>query len=375
MGPYMRPIPVGASAAMLFSLLVAFAISPWAARRLFRGARRRNARPRRGRAQPARRAVPEGDDAARLGRRRGARARSSSASSRRSSSRAIALVPLGVVHREDAAVRQQERVPGRRGPSRRHDARDDAPRALGDGGRPGARCRRSTGPRSTPARRRPTTSTASCVTTSCGRRRTRGTSRSSLAREGRAPPLLARHRPRRAPARSSRSPAGTTRASRSPRCRPGRRCCRRSSPRSTARTTRAAARWRGRCASVFSRRPRASSTSTGTSRARARRRSTASTARRRASPGSARRTSPRRCASPSSSRSRPARSTFPEIRERIPLRRHAARRAPARSRRARRAVGGGRRRPPRAALGDRTLRARAGRDVDLPQEPASRSST
>ena len=29
MGPYMRPIPVGASAAMLFSLLVAFIISPW----------------------------------------------------------------------------------------------------------------------------------------------------------------------------------------------------------------------------------------------------------------------------------------------------------------------------------------------------------
>jgi multidrug efflux pump subunit AcrB len=38
MGPYMRPIPVGASAAMLFSLLVAFAVSPWAARLLFRGA-------------------------------------------------------------------------------------------------------------------------------------------------------------------------------------------------------------------------------------------------------------------------------------------------------------------------------------------------
>jgi multidrug efflux pump subunit AcrB len=36
MGPYMRPIPVGASAAMLFSLLVAFAVSPWAASRLFR---------------------------------------------------------------------------------------------------------------------------------------------------------------------------------------------------------------------------------------------------------------------------------------------------------------------------------------------------
>ncbi len=34
MGPYMRPIPVGASAAMVFSLLVAFIVTPWAARRL-----------------------------------------------------------------------------------------------------------------------------------------------------------------------------------------------------------------------------------------------------------------------------------------------------------------------------------------------------
>ncbi len=34
MGPYMRPIPVGASAAMLLSLLIAFVLSPWAALRL-----------------------------------------------------------------------------------------------------------------------------------------------------------------------------------------------------------------------------------------------------------------------------------------------------------------------------------------------------
>jgi multidrug efflux pump subunit AcrB len=34
MGPYMRPIPVGASAAMVFSLLVAFVVTPWAALRL-----------------------------------------------------------------------------------------------------------------------------------------------------------------------------------------------------------------------------------------------------------------------------------------------------------------------------------------------------
>jgi multidrug efflux pump subunit AcrB len=37
MGPYMRPIPVGASAAMLFSLIVAFVVSPWAALRLLHG--------------------------------------------------------------------------------------------------------------------------------------------------------------------------------------------------------------------------------------------------------------------------------------------------------------------------------------------------
>lgn len=36
MGPYMRPIPIGASAAMLFSLLIAFIISPWASSRILR---------------------------------------------------------------------------------------------------------------------------------------------------------------------------------------------------------------------------------------------------------------------------------------------------------------------------------------------------
>jgi multidrug efflux pump subunit AcrB len=35
-GPYLRPIPVGASAAMLFSLAIAFVISPWAAMKVFR---------------------------------------------------------------------------------------------------------------------------------------------------------------------------------------------------------------------------------------------------------------------------------------------------------------------------------------------------
>jgi multidrug efflux pump subunit AcrB len=36
MGPYMRPIPINASAAMLFSLIVAFVVSPWLTYKLFR---------------------------------------------------------------------------------------------------------------------------------------------------------------------------------------------------------------------------------------------------------------------------------------------------------------------------------------------------
>ena len=36
MGPYMRPIPIGASAAMFFSLAIAFIVTPWAALRLLR---------------------------------------------------------------------------------------------------------------------------------------------------------------------------------------------------------------------------------------------------------------------------------------------------------------------------------------------------
>ncbi len=38
MGPYMRPIPIGASCAMFFSMVVAFLVTPWAAARLFKHA-------------------------------------------------------------------------------------------------------------------------------------------------------------------------------------------------------------------------------------------------------------------------------------------------------------------------------------------------
>ena len=36
MGPYMRPIPIGATAAMVFSLMVAFVVTPWAAVRILK---------------------------------------------------------------------------------------------------------------------------------------------------------------------------------------------------------------------------------------------------------------------------------------------------------------------------------------------------
>jgi multidrug efflux pump subunit AcrB len=36
MGPYMRPIPIGSTAAMVFSLLIAFSVTPWAAIRVLR---------------------------------------------------------------------------------------------------------------------------------------------------------------------------------------------------------------------------------------------------------------------------------------------------------------------------------------------------
>ncbi|MCI0539527.1 MAG: efflux RND transporter permease subunit, partial [Verrucomicrobiales bacterium] len=43
MGPYMRPIPVGSSAAMLFSLAIAFIVTPWAAVRMLKWGRRQEA--------------------------------------------------------------------------------------------------------------------------------------------------------------------------------------------------------------------------------------------------------------------------------------------------------------------------------------------
>ena len=45
MGPYMRPIPIGATAAMLFSMVVSFVVTPWAAHLMLRWHSRRGERP------------------------------------------------------------------------------------------------------------------------------------------------------------------------------------------------------------------------------------------------------------------------------------------------------------------------------------------
>ena len=43
MGPYMRPIPIGSSAAMFLSLLIAFIVTPWASVRMLRWRRKNGA--------------------------------------------------------------------------------------------------------------------------------------------------------------------------------------------------------------------------------------------------------------------------------------------------------------------------------------------
>ena len=170
--------------------------------------------------------------------------------------------------RQDAAVRQQERVPGGRRLPGRHDPRDDSPGALGDGAAAGACCPRSPAPRSTRARPRPTISTASSATTSCVARRSRATSRSrSRRKQERRRSSHAIARARAAAARRDRAPLRRAReGGRGPARAAGAR--RRSWRRSTGRTTPGRREVAAQVREVFSQHGRASWTWTGTSRAR-----------------------------------------------------------------------------------------------------------
>ena len=128
MGPYMRPIPVGASVAMLASLAVAFVVTPYLALRLLRGHVTRTAAPH-DRAHEPEEAGPD------VLRERGGAARPLGRSG----------AGAGGVG-QDAALRQQERVPGHPRPARGRHARDE----------PGARAggRRDAGPGARGAERR-----------------------------------------------------------------------------------------------------------------------------------------------------------------------------------------------------------------------------
>ena len=129
-GPYLRPIPVGASAAMVFSLVVAFVVTPWAAVRLLKPSAHHDhgeedlltaLSPRDGTAHRQR------QEARDLPGRRGGLA----AGGRRAG-------PARTGVDEDDAVRQQERVPGHDRHARGHGARDDGAGRVGTGvGHPG----------------------------------------------------------------------------------------------------------------------------------------------------------------------------------------------------------------------------------------------
>ena len=128
MGPYMRPIPIGATAAMVFSLIVAFMVTPWAAVRLLEA--QRGAWPR-ATARTASRGSTAASWAPLL----------AHAAVRWSFLAVVAVLLLGSMcarlHRlrqgEDAAVRQQERVPGDRRHARGHHARGDRARHAAAG--------------------------------------------------------------------------------------------------------------------------------------------------------------------------------------------------------------------------------------------------
>ena len=262
MGPYMSPIPINASMGMLLSLAVAFVVTPWLARlwmkalpadaaghgqphglsaklaplfqRIFDAAARRAQRP----PQPLA-----------AGSRRG-----------RADRPVGAAAGAGPGAAEDAALRQQVRVPGHRRHARRHAGGAHRRRAARAGRTPGDAARgdalpglcrhgradqlQRPGAPVLPAQRRR------------GRRHPGQPGRQAAPR--RAEPC---HRHARAHRRCRPSASATAPTSRWWKCRRARRCCRRWWPRSMGPKPMAGARWPRRCA-TSSPRPKAWSIST-----------------------------------------------------------------------------------------------------------------
>ena len=159
MGPYMRPIPVGASAAMLFSLLVAFVVSPWAAVRLLKRCEAGHGT----RAKVGDPAVSPDDGTLDPERPRRWMFLGGVVVLLLAAWRCSAQRSSG----QDAALRQQERVPGHRRHAGRNHAGADG--AGGCGARRGRVQGRRGGQLSRPTSAPPsrTTSTAWCGTTFC----------------------------------------------------------------------------------------------------------------------------------------------------------------------------------------------------------------
>ena len=255
MGPYMRPIPIGASAAMLFSLLVAFIVTPWAAVRILK---------------PGGHHEGEREDFVTRLYRRFMGSLLHRPVLRWSFVGGVVVLLLASVlavllrlrQGQDAAVRQQERVPGDRRHAQRHHARRNGARdaiarrrnaeAARSGERPDlcgngvALQLQRTGAPLLPAAR-----------AECG-----GYSGESAAQRTRAI-CKATRSPSRCACAFSPSPSATARASKWPKCRPALRCSKRWLPKCTARAWIGGSRWRGRFA-ICSSRPRASSMSIGT---------------------------------------------------------------------------------------------------------------
>ena len=141
-------------------------------------------------------------------------------------------------HGQDAAVRQQERVPGDGRYAGGHALETHGACRLGARRRRRWRTRPSSTCRATSARRRRTTSTGWCVTTFCAAAPHLADLQVNLVAEGRAQRAEPRHRASACATGCCRSPRRSARRSRWPKCRRGRRCCRRSSPKSTDRMPR-----------------------------------------------------------------------------------------------------------------------------------------
>jgi hypothetical protein len=243
MGPYMAPIPINSSMGMLLSLAIAFVITPWLALRLL-------ARQHGGVHAPGQRdkvtqwlhALLHPRDDADPARSRGRRNALAVAGHRLAIALSVALVPLQAVVLKMLPFDNKSRVPGGGRCADRHGGGEDGGAAARTRRR-GGEAARGGHYRPMPGWRRRSTSTAWCGSTTCAAGGEVGDLQVNLVDKAHRAPQEPRDRAGGAPgAAGDRAPHGADlKVVEVP---PGRRCCRRWWPRSTARTT--TSRWQAR---------------------------------------------------------------------------------------------------------------------------------